>query len=149
MCFRDCTGNDGQCRIGAFSGHVFADEAIQPAGRKAVIGKGVGLEEFDEVLDGGSEITTNADFFEGDDHILPTLVSISSVGEDMSELRIGEFVQATGTIDGEVAPNVGARSEVQFLKTTSRRLEPGIGIFGSDTDCYDVSLGLGFALELG
>ena len=66
----------------------------------------------------------------------------------MTELGVRELVQTTGTTDGEVTPDVGVGTEVQFLKGTGRGLESSIWILGSDTDGNDVALRTGLSLKL-
>lgn len=67
----------------------------------------------------------------------------------MSELRVGKLVQSSGGPDGEVSPDVGARSEVELLQRSRRRLESSVGVLGGDADGDDVSLGLRLALRDG
>ena len=65
----------------------------------------------------------------------------------MAKLGIGVLVQTTGAVDGEVTPNVGARTEIELLKRARRRLEVGVWVLGRDTDGNDVTLGLRLALQ--
>lgn len=66
----------------------------------------------------------------------------------MTELRVGELVESSCRSDGEVSPDVGARTEVELLQRSARRLEACVGVLGRDPDGDDVALGLRLALGL-
>jgi hypothetical protein len=65
------TTSDSKHGLGSLGGKTLRDELTQPAGGNGVLLEGLGLEKLDEVLDGGSEITTNAQLLQGHDHVLP------------------------------------------------------------------------------
>ena len=67
----------------------------------------------------------------------------------MTELGVGEAVDGGSVGNGEITPNVGARSEVQVVHHTAGRLESLSRIFRSDTAGGSVSLGGWSALDLG
>lgn len=55
--------------------------------------------------------------------LLSRLLSVFSPREAMSELRVGELVQATRRTNAEVAPDILRRSEIQFLHCSRARLK--------------------------
>jgi len=57
-------------------------------------------------------------------------------------------MQTSSRADGEVAPDVGARTEVELLDGTGRRLETRVWILSRDTNSDDVALGTRLALVL-
>ena len=57
----------------------------------------------------------------------------------MSELRVGEFVESSRSGDGEVAPHVLRRPEVELLDSTGRRLEALVGVLRSDSSSDHVT----------
>ena len=144
----DGTANDGQDGVGTLSGELVGDELVEPAGSDGVVLESLGLQKLDEVLDGGTEITANAQFLESNNHVLARSGTVLAIGENVTELRVGETVNTTGRTDGEVTPNVGARTEVEIVQHTVGRLEALTGILGSDTAGSGVALGGRPALRL-
>ncbi|CEI38582.1 unnamed protein product [Fusarium venenatum] len=65
------TTGDSKHGLGSLSGKTLGDKLIQPTSGDGVVLEGLGLEKLDEVLNGGSEITTNAQLLQGHDHVLP------------------------------------------------------------------------------
>lgn len=143
---RDGAADDREGGVRTLSGELVADERVEPARGDGVLFERLELKELDQVLDRRPEVATNAELLEGDDHVLPRLATILAVREDVTELRVREFVQTTGAVDGEVTPYVRARAEVELLERTRRRLEPCVGVLRGDTDGDDVTLGARAAL---
>jgi hypothetical protein len=67
----DGTTHNSKHGLGSLSSKTLGDKLIQPTSGDGVLLKSLGLEKLDEVLNGGSEITTNAQLLEGHDHVLP------------------------------------------------------------------------------
>ena len=82
----DCTTDNGKSRVRALRGQLVADERVQPTGRKRVLLECLELQELNEVLDGRSEVATNAELFESDDHVLPTFATVFAVSKDVPKL---------------------------------------------------------------
>ena len=143
------TADDSEGRVGAFGSQTRRDELVEPSRGDRVLLERLRFEELDEVLDGRAEVTTDREFLERDDHVLARLGTVRSVRKDVTELRIGKLVETTGRTDREVTPDVGARTEVELLESTHRRLESGVGVLGRDTDGDDVTLRRRLALGLG
>lgn len=97
--------------------------------------------QLDEILNGGSEVATNRQLLESNDHVFPALASVGAIGEDVAELRVCEFVQTTSGSDREVAPDIGTGTEVELLERAAGRLEACIRILGSDTDSDNMAFG--------
>jgi hypothetical protein len=144
----DGTRDDGEDGIGTLGGELLGDQLVEPSSSNGVVLEGRGLEQLDEVLDSGSEITTNAQFLESDNHLLTRSLSVLTVGENVTELRIGETVNGWSGTDWEVTPDVCARSEVQLVHGTAGRLEALTRVLGGDTTGSGMALGLRSALVL-
>mmetsp|Transcript_19721 Transcript_19721/g.41067 ORF Transcript_19721/g.41067 Transcript_19721/m.41067 type:complete len:218 (-) Transcript_19721:1008-1661(-) len=69
------------------------------------------------------------------------MFSIGTPCKQVSKLRIGKFVNASGGIHGKVAPYTGGGSEIQFLNATRSGFEAGFGIFGRNPDGNAMSIG--------
>ncbi|CAK5273990.1 unnamed protein product, partial [Mycena citricolor] len=147
-CFGDCTAHNGECGVWSFGGELAADQRIKPAGGNRVVPERFEFEKLDEILDRMPEISANAQLLQRDDHVLATLAPVLSVREDMTELRIGKLVQTAGGGDREVPPHIGARSEVQLLDRSRRRLEPSIGVLSRNTHSHYMPFRSRFALQL-
>jgi hypothetical protein len=144
----DSTTNDSNNLVGTLSSQLVGDKLIQPSGGNGVVLESGSLEKLNEVLDGGTEITTNTQFLEGDNHVLPRGRTVLTVGENVTELAVGETVNTTGSTDREVTPDVGGRTEVQLVHGTAGRLEALTRVLGGDTTGSGVALGLRTALGL-
>mmetsp|Transcript_39269 Transcript_39269/g.80068 ORF Transcript_39269/g.80068 Transcript_39269/m.80068 type:complete len:239 (-) Transcript_39269:45-761(-) len=59
----------------------------------------------------------------------------------MTELRIGELVNGARGVHGEITPNRGRGTEVQFLDAAAGGLEPSLGVLGRDADGDAVTAG--------
>jgi hypothetical protein len=86
--FCDCTTDDGEDRIGTFRSEFIGDESIEPACCDGVVFEGGSFEEFDEIFDCGTELSSNAEFFECDDHVFSGLRTIFAVRKDVTELTV-------------------------------------------------------------
>ncbi|ROV86895.1 hypothetical protein VMCG_10866 [Cytospora schulzeri] len=145
----DSTANDSESGVRALSSKLVGDELVQPASGDGVVLEGLRLQELDEILDSGAEVTTNAQFLEGDDHVFPRCLSVLTVGENVTKLGVGETVNTRSGTDREVTPHIGATPEVQVVHDTIGRLETLAGILGGDTASSGVTLGSRSALYLG
>uniref|UniRef100_A0A098DQ14 Uncharacterized protein n=1 Tax=Gibberella zeae (strain ATCC MYA-4620 / CBS 123657 / FGSC 9075 / NRRL 31084 / PH-1) TaxID=229533 RepID=A0A098DQ14_GIBZE len=65
------TTGDSKHGLGSLSGKALGDELVQPTSRDGVVLESLCLKKLDEVLNGGSEITTNAELLQGHNHVLP------------------------------------------------------------------------------
>lgn len=144
----DGTANDGQDGIGTLSSELVGDELIEPAGSDGVVLESLSLQKLDEVFDGGTEVTANAQFLEGDNHVLARSGTVLTISENVTELGVGETVNTTGGTDGEVTPDVGARTEVEIVQHTVGGLEALTRILRGDTAGSGMALGGGPALGL-
>jgi hypothetical protein len=140
------TRDDGQDGIGALGGELLGDQLVEPSSGDGVVLEGRSLEQLDEVLNSGSKVTTNAQFLESNDHLLTRSLSVFTVGENVTKLRIWETVNGWSSTDWEVTPDVCAGSEVQLVHGTAWRLEALTGVLGGDTAGSGVALGLRSAL---
>src|SRR6202045_5322880 len=147
MCIGDRAADDRQSGIWSLSCQFATNQRVKPARCNSVLLESFQLQELDEILHCCPEVTMDAELLEGNDHVLPALSAVLAVCEYMPELRVCEFVHTTSGADGEIAPDICARTEVQFLQRTRRRLETCVGILRSDPDGHDVSLGPRFTLE--
>jgi hypothetical protein len=142
----DGTADNGEHGLRSLSGKTLGDELIQPTSGDGVLLEGLGLEKLDKVLNGGSEITTNAQLLEGHDHVLPRSRTVLAISENVTELRVRETVNTTLRTDGEVTPDVGATPEVELVHDTVGRLETLTGILRGDSASGSVALWLGSSL---
>ncbi|GFZ47133.1 hypothetical protein JCM24511_04876 [Saitozyma sp. JCM 24511] len=142
----DGTADDGDDGVGSLRGHTLGNEPVEPLSGDGVVLKLGLLEELDEVLDRRAELSPDGEFLERDDHRLARLATLHAVGEDVTELRIGIFVQTTGGRHGKVTPDVRVGAEVELGEVTRRRLEPGVRVLTGDTTSNDVTLGGRLAL---
>ena len=60
-------------------------------------------------------------------------------GEAVAKLRVGKLVEAAGGADGEVAPHVARRAEVELLHRAARRLEALVRVLRRDAAGNDVA----------
>ena len=144
----DGTAQDRDDGVGALGGQLVGDQLVQPPGGDGVLLEGGRLQQLDEVLDGRPEITADAQFLEGDDHVFARRRAVLTVGEDVTELAVGEAVDTTRGTDGEVTPDVGRTPEVQLVHGSAGRLEALTGVLRGDPARGGVTLGLRATLGL-
>ncbi|GFF28865.1 hypothetical protein IFM46972_02469 [Aspergillus udagawae] len=142
------TAQNSHDGVWTLSGQLVRDELIQPSSGDGVLFERRSLQQLDQVLDCRAEVTTDAQLLQSDNHVFPRRRTVLTIGENVTELTVGEAVDTTGGTDGEVTPDVGRTAEVQFVHGTAGGLETFTGIFGSDTAGRRVSLGLRAALGL-
>jgi hypothetical protein len=146
------TADDGKHGVWTLSGELLGNQLIQPTRRDGVVLEIWSLQKLDEVLNRGSKVTTDAQLLQSHDHVLSRCRTILAVGEDVTELGVGEAVDTTLCTHREVTPHVGAGSEVQLVHSTTGWLETLTGVLGGDTASGGValrgwsSLGLGAVL---
>ena len=148
MSLGDRTAQNSYNGIWTLRGQLVRDELVQPSSGDGVLLESRRLQQLDQVLDRRAEVTTDAQLLQSNNHVFPRRRTVLTVGENVTELTVGEAVDTTGGTDGEVTPDVGRTAEIQFVHGTARGLETLAGIFGSDTAGGRVSLGLGAALGL-
>ena len=102
----DGTTNDGDSLIRTLSSQLVGDKLVKPSSGNSVVLECRGFEKLDQIFDGGSEITTNAQFLQGNDHVLARSGSVLAVGENVTKLTVGETVDTTSSTDREVTPDV-------------------------------------------
>jgi hypothetical protein len=145
---RDGSTKHGKGRIRTLGRQLVTDQGVKPTSRERVLLERLHLEQLDEVLDRGAEVSTDADLLQRDDHVLTALATVCTVREDVAELRVGKLVQTTGCADGEITPDVRVGPEVELLEGARRGLETGIRVLCCDANGDNVALRARLALEL-
>ena len=118
--------------VGPLGPHLVGDELVEPAGVEAVAQERLGLEQLDDVLDGGAEVAAYAELLEREDHVFARDLARLAPREAVAELRVGELVQAAARRHAEVAPHVAIRAERQLGDRARRRLEALVRILARD-----------------
>ncbi|KAH3686398.1 hypothetical protein WICPIJ_002577 [Wickerhamomyces pijperi] len=136
----DGTTDGGNGGVWSFGSQLLGDQFIQPTSGDGVVFEIGGFQQLDQVLDGGLEVTSDGQFLQSDNHVLSGGLSVFTEGEDVTKLRIRERVDVTLVGNGEVTPDVGGGSEVQFVDGTTRWLETFTWIFRGDTTGGTVAL---------
>jgi hypothetical protein len=65
------TTNDSEHGLRSLGSKTLGNKLIQPTSGDGVVLESLGLKKLDEVLDGGSEITTNAQLLKSHNHMFP------------------------------------------------------------------------------
>ncbi len=86
--------------------YLFTDDAVQPAGVDGVVLELLRLEQLDEVLHGGADVSAHVYLLQGQHQRLARVLAGGAGGEQMAELRVGELVDAAVGAHGEVAPHL-------------------------------------------
>mmetsp|Transcript_45652 Transcript_45652/g.84712 ORF Transcript_45652/g.84712 Transcript_45652/m.84712 type:complete len:571 (+) Transcript_45652:813-2525(+) len=112
---------------------LLLDESVEPGGVDGVLLKFLGFQKLNEVLDGRADLAPNLDLLEGEDEGLAGGLAVGTLGEQVTELGIGELVDAAVGADAEVSPAVGGGLELDPLDGARSRLEALVGVLGGDT----------------
>mmetsp|Transcript_13544 Transcript_13544/g.23330 ORF Transcript_13544/g.23330 Transcript_13544/m.23330 type:complete len:715 (+) Transcript_13544:4833-6977(+) len=134
------TTNDGNGeRVHLGDGNVALDTGVEPSSVELVGNVVFGLNEVLEVLDGGTDLTTNGKVVEGHGEVTAGLLTSLTPSKNMTNLGVSKLVNTTRTVNTEVTPNVAGAAEVDFSNLTDGRLESVEGVLSSNTSSDGVA----------
>ena len=85
---------------------LFADDAVEPAGVDGVVLELGRLQQLDQVLHGGADVSAHVDLLQSQHQRLARVLAGGARGEQVAELRVGELVDAAVGAHREVAPHL-------------------------------------------
>ena len=88
----DSTRDHSEHGIWSLNCQLVGDQLIKPPSGNSIILKRGSLQKFDQILDGSAEVTADAQLLQGYNHVLPRGSSVLTIGENVTELGVGEAV---------------------------------------------------------
>mmetsp|Transcript_9802 Transcript_9802/g.14587 ORF Transcript_9802/g.14587 Transcript_9802/m.14587 type:complete len:503 (-) Transcript_9802:439-1947(-) len=112
---------------------LLPDQTIQPASIDGVLLEGGCLKQLNEVLNGGTNLSTNFNLLQCQDKRATGMLTGGTLSKQVTELTISKLVNSSVGANAEVSPYIAGGLELHTLDGSRGRLETLIGILGSDT----------------